>query len=82
MTKSLTKKQHNIDMQFMIECLSVDIVQMLIEDYGFTMERALDTLYNSHTYDKLERESSGLYYQSPVYVMEHLKEELSKSKYN
>ncbi|MBQ0063451.1 MAG: hypothetical protein KBS94_05435 [Prevotella sp.] len=61
----------------MIECLTTDLATMLIEDYGYTMEKALDTLYKSHTYEKLERDSTSLYYQSPVYVMEHLMEELS-----
>ena len=49
---------------------------MLIEENGYSMEEALDTLYKSHTYEKLERESTGLYTQGAVYVMEHLKEEL------
>jgi len=70
------EEQHQLDKQFLIECLTTDLLKMLIEDYGFTMEKALDTLYNSRTYEKIERESTGLYYQGSVYVMEFLKEEL------
>jgi len=70
------EEQHKLDKQFLIECLTIDLAQMLIEDYGFSLEKALDTIYNSHTYEKIERESTGLYYQGSVYVMEYLKEEL------
>lgn len=76
MTKHITDEQHQRDKQFLIECLTADLARMLIEENGFSMEEALDTLYKSHTYEKLERESTGLYTQGAVYVMELLKEEL------
>lgn len=78
MTHSITNEQHQRDKQFLIECLTADLARMLIEDYGYSMEKALDTLYRSHTYEKLERESTKLYTQGAVYVMEHLKEELAR----
>ena len=77
MTKHITDEQHQHDKQFLIECLTADIARMLIEENGYSMEEALDILYKSHTYEKLERESTGLYTQGAVYVMEHLKEELA-----
>lgn len=49
------------DKQFMIECLTKDLVMMLMEDYGYSMEKALSIVYNSHTYEKLEDEKTGLY---------------------
>ncbi|MBQ0062289.1 MAG: hypothetical protein KBT15_11040 [Bacteroidales bacterium] len=61
----------------MVECLTTDLAKILIEDYGYTLESALDTLYKSRTYEKIERESTGLYFQSSIYVMDYLKEELS-----
>lgn len=76
MTQRTQEEQHHQDKQFLIECLTNDLATMLIEDYGYTMEDALDTLYRSKTYEKIERESTGLYYQGSVYVMEHLMEEL------
>ena len=76
MTKHITDEQHQRDKQFLIECLTADLARMLIEERGYSMEEALDILYKSHTYEKLERESTGLYTQGAVYVMEHLKEEL------
>lgn len=77
MTQRTQEELHNQDKQFLIECLTNDLATMLIEDYGYTMEDALDTLYRSKTYEKIERESTGLYYQGAVYVMEHLMEELA-----
>jgi len=72
------QEQHNQDRQFMIECLTTDLIQMLMEDRGLPMEEAMSVLYNSNTYAKLEDENTGLYYQSAVYVMEYLNEELDK----
>jgi len=63
----------------MIECLTSDLIQMLMEDRGLSLDDAMSTLYNSHTYEKLEDESTGLYYQGAVYVMEFLNEELAAS---
>ena len=62
--------------QFQIECLTNELVTMLMEEKGLTIEQALDTVYNSHTYEKVERTRTGLYYQGAVYVMDMLREEL------
>lgn len=77
MTQRTPEEQHRQDKQFLVECLTADLATMLIEDYGYTMEDALDALYKSKTYEKIERESTGLYYQGSVYVMDHLMEELA-----
>ena len=68
--------QEEQDKQFQIECLTNELVSMLIEERGLTMEQAMDIVYNSHTFEKVERTSTGLYYQSAVYVMDMLREEL------
>lgn len=69
-------RQEENDRQFLIECLTNELVTMLIDGRGMTMEEALDAVYNSHTYEKVERPSTGLYYQGSVYVMDMLSEEL------
>ena len=66
------------DKQFMIECLTKDLVMMLMEDYGYSMEKALSIVYNSHTYEKLENEKTGLYYQSADYAYDFLNQELNQ----
>lgn len=73
------QEQHERDKQFMIECLTADLIQMLMEDRGLSIAEAMSLLYNSKTYEKLEDERTGLYYQGAVYVMEFLEEELRKT---
>lgn len=68
--------QEEQDIQFQIECLTHDLVTLLMEERGMTMEQALDTVYDSHTFEKIERASTGLFYQGAVYVMDMLCEEL------
>ena len=67
----------NKDIQFLIECLTEDLIAMLMDAYGVSLDEAADQLYNSRTYSLLENEESGLYYQSAVYVFDMLREELS-----
>ena len=47
-------KQEEQDIQFQIECLTNELVIMLMDDYGMSMEQALDTVYDSNTYKKIE----------------------------
>ena len=41
-----------------------------------TMEQALATVINSDTYQRLQRDATGLYHQSPRYVYSFLDSEL------
>ena len=41
-----------------------------------TMEQALATVINSDTYQRLQRDATGLYHQSPGYVYSFLDSEL------
>ena len=65
------------DRQFLSECLCEDIIPMIMEEYHLTDKDALDRLYKSKTFSKIEDPETGLYYQSPVYVFDMLKEELA-----
>lgn len=62
--------------QFLIESLCEDIVPMIMEEYQLTDKEAFDRLYKSKTFSRVEDPETGLYYQSPVYVFDILKEEL------
>ena len=64
------------DKRRVIECLTEDLIAMLMDTYGVSLDEAADKLYNFHTYSLLENEDSGLYYQSAVYVFDMLQEEL------
>ena len=71
------QEQHEADKQFLIEGLTLDLVEMLMADRGVTSDEAMTLLYESDTYAKIENERTGLYYSSAVYVYSFLKEELS-----
>jgi hypothetical protein len=57
-----------------------DLAVMLVEDYQISIPEALDILYNSETYEKLQDPRTGLYFQSPVYVYDFLQQELKNGK--
>ena len=54
------------DFDFMLEGMTRDLAVMLMERRKMPMTDALDTLYNSETYEKLSDPRSGLYFQAPV----------------
>jgi hypothetical protein len=64
------------DVQFQIECVSTELVKMLMSKYGWDMRRALDELYSSQCYSRLCDPECGLYYESPVYVFCYLQNEI------
>ncbi|MCM1138373.1 MAG: hypothetical protein NC453_07370 [Muribaculum sp.] len=67
-------------MQILIEFLAADLAEMLMEEYGWDMLRALDELYHSKTFEKVNDPKCGLYYQGPVYVFGFLKNEIETGK--
>lgn len=62
--------------EFMIEELSSEIIQMLMEEWGCDMTQAMDIYYNSDTFDRLSNPATGLYYQSAGYVYDFLKKKI------
>lgn len=68
------------DIQYLNECMVRDLAMMLIGKYNITLAEALDMLYNSETYEKLQNPRTGLYFQSPVYVFDFLQRELEQGK--
>lgn len=68
------------DMQFLIECLATELTEMLMETYGWDMRHALDELYASETFARLNEPECGLYYESAVYVFSFLKNEIETGK--
>ena len=55
-------------------------LRLMDEQPQLTMEQALATVINSDTYQRLQRDATGLYYQSPGYVYSFLQNELIKGK--
>lgn len=68
------------DVEFMTNCLTRDILSILVEERGMAITVAFEILYNSDTYQKLLNPASGLYFQSPRYVLSYLDKELTLGK--
>lgn len=66
-------------LNYLVECITQDLIQYLMEDNNISMEEAMDIVYNSKTFEQLNDLETHLYYESSSYVYEYLKEEL-KSK--
>lgn len=69
-------------LNYLVECITQDLIQYLMEDNNITMEQAFDIVYNSDTFEKLNDFGTHLYYESSSYVYECLKEEMNKSDNN
>lgn len=68
------------NIQFQIECLATELTGMLMTEYGWDIRRALDELYTSETFAKLNDPECGLYYQGAVYIFQFLKSEIETGK--
>lgn len=68
----------NFDYQ--VECTTRDLAVSLAKDFSLTTSEALRAVYNSETYSKLANPKTGLYFQSPFYVYDFLKNEFQTGK--
>lgn len=64
------------DFEYQIECTTRDLADRLVGDFSMTVPEALRVVYNSGTYEKLINPKTGLYFQSPLYVYDFLKNEV------
>ncbi|MCM1491453.1 MAG: hypothetical protein NC095_11625 [Muribaculum sp.] len=62
------------------EDLTAELIEILMDEWGYSMQEALNVLYNSDTFAILQDPGSGLYYQSAGYVYSFLEEELKKGR--
>ncbi len=70
------------DIQFQIECLTTEMADSLAKQNSWDVRKVLDTIYSSDTYRKVCDPRTGLFYESSVYVLSMLEEELQKSAAN
>ncbi len=64
----------------MQEDMTADMLSILMEDRNMPMQDAMLLFYNSDTYARLLDAESGLYYQSPGYVLDCLDNELTTGR--
>lgn len=76
MTKRLTTEQ----IQLMKDELTVELATCLADDFHYTPQEAIDVLYTSETFERLQDDSTGFYYQSVGYVYSFLLNELTNAK--
>ena len=60
----------------MINARIKDMAMWLMEDFKYSLEEALDCVYNSELFERLQDLETGLYYESSGYNYELLKDEL------
>jgi hypothetical protein len=51
---------------------------MLMEKYGWDIEKALDELYTTETFQCLNDLTCGFYYENAVYVFSYLQNEIEQ----
>ena len=73
----LTDEQKEI----MKEDMTEELITMLMASRHYSMNEAMDVLYNSDTFSRLEDDNTGLYYQSSGYVYSYLNQELTTGDY-
>ena len=60
--------------------LCTELAGYLVDDYHYNPQEAIDVLYTSETFERIQDNSTGLYYQSPSYVYSFLQNELTTAK--
>ena len=67
--------------KMMQEDMYADLIQILMEEYGYTLEKAMETLNNSETFARLQNADTGMFYQSPGFEYSFLSNELNFCDY-
>lgn len=76
MKKTLTPEQ----IQLMKDDLATEMAGYLVDDFHLTPQEAIDTLYTSDTFERLQDDETGFYFQSAGYVYDFLKNEILNAK--
>jgi len=63
--------------EVLTEAITQEIVGFLMSDKGLELEDAMNLLYSSDLFDKLNDEETGLYLEGSAYIYELLKDELA-----
>ncbi|MBP9994775.1 MAG: hypothetical protein KBT67_07555 [bacterium] len=67
------------DFEYMKECAIRDILVILVEERGLSIQQAFNILYNSKTFQKLESPKTGFFFQSPRYILSYLDSETNNN---
>lgn len=67
-------------LNYLVTRTTQELVKIVSEDNNIPVEETMDIVYNSKTFELLCDLETHLYYESPAYVYELLKEELEKNQ--
>lgn len=60
------------EFKYLKEQLTARMIQILTEEKGYSLEEAFERVYTSPMYEKLSDARTGLFFQSPRYVLSYL----------
>lgn len=72
----MTSKQ-----EFLVEGVVNDIALWLMQEQSLSLQSALDVVYNSHTFEKLQNSKTGLYSESSAYNYDLLLSEIKNGRF-
>ena len=76
MKQRLTKEQ----IQLMKDELCIELAEILADEMHLSPQEAIEVLYMSETFERLQDDATGLYYQSSGYVYSFLQNELKSAR--
>lgn len=76
MTMHITTQQF----RFMVEDITAELIQYLVEHEHYDLPSAISTVYESDLYNALNRSKTGLYNQSTGYISEYLMREIKTGR--
>ena len=60
------------DFQYLKEQVTTKIIVILTEEEGMSLEEAIDKVYSSDMFQKLSNAETGLFFQSPRYLLSYI----------
>ena len=66
--------------QLLKDELATELAGFLVDDFQLTQQEAIDMLYTSETFERLQDNAIGLYYQSAGYVYSFLQNEIRNAR--
>lgn len=60
------------EFQYMKERVLTQMIQILVEEKQMSIEDAMTKVYTSEIFEKLSDPATGLYFQSPRYILSYL----------
>ncbi len=60
------------DFQYLKEQVTAKMIEILTEEQGLSLEEAIDKVYSSDMFQKLSNAETGLFFQSPRYLLSYI----------